>query len=115
MSVATFAFGDPEPEKVQLLIHADVGKDYSDEQAVSIGYTITDQSGQVVIGWTADARLTPRTSGTPSALQFEMGASLAPGDYTLKLVVADGRPDGQRRTSGARGARRTPASSGSAS
>ena len=29
-------------------------------------------------------------NGVPSALQFSGGASLPPGDYTLKLAVAEG-------------------------
>ena len=35
-------------------------------------------------------RLLPVMNGVPSPLQFTAGASLAPGDYTLKLAVAEG-------------------------
>ena len=38
----------------------------------------------------ADMRLLPVMSGMPSPLQYTAGASLPPGDYTLKLAVAEG-------------------------
>ena len=37
-----------------------------------------------------DARLAPLVRSVPSALEYTGGASLAPGDYTLKLAAADG-------------------------
>ena len=47
-------------------------------------------SGRTVDSQTATARLPPVMNGVPSALQFSGGASLAPGDYMLKLAVAEG-------------------------
>ena len=38
----------------------------------------------------ADMRLLPVMNGVPSPLQYTTGASLPPGDYTLKLAVAEG-------------------------
>ena len=35
-------------------------------------------------------RLLPVVTGVPSPLQFSGGASLPPGDYTLKVAVAEG-------------------------
>ena len=35
-------------------------------------------------------RLLPVMNGVPSPLQYTAGASLPPGDYTLKLAVAEG-------------------------
>jgi len=90
LRVATFALQGPEPGKVQMLIHADIGNDYSASKAVSIGYAIFDQNGQVVDSQRSDGRLAPVLNGVPSALQFSAGASLTPGDYTLKLVAAEG-------------------------
>ena len=115
---------------MQLLIHADVGTDYPASKVVSLGYVITDQNGRMVDSKAADMRLLPVMSGVPSPLQYTAGASLPPGDYTLKLAVgrrrarrhgrahhsrdaaerrrahaqrADGRrPDRRRRTADAR-------------
>jgi VWFA-related protein len=90
LRVATFALQGPERSKVQLLIHADIGTDYAASKRLSIGYVITDAKGQVVESQAADMRLAPAMAGVPSSLEYVAGASLAPGDYTLKLAVADG-------------------------
>ena len=89
LRVATFALQGPEPSKVQLLIHADVGLSYSAPAVVSIGYVIANAAGTIVDSQTASARLPPIMNGVPSPLQFTGGASLPPGDYTLKLSVAE--------------------------
>jgi hypothetical protein len=90
LRVASFALQGPELDKVQLLIHADVGTDYAASKVVSMGYAISDANGRVIDGKSADMRLLPVMSGVPSALQFTAGASLPPGDYTLKLAAAEG-------------------------
>ncbi len=90
LRVASFALQGPERDKVQLLIHADVGTDYPASKVVSIAYVISDGTGRIVDNQTADMRLLPVMSGVPSALQYTGGASLPPGDYTLKLAVAEG-------------------------
>lgn len=90
LRVASFALQGPEPGKIQLLIHADIGTDYSAARAVTVGLTIADASGKSVDTRTVDVRLPPVMNGVPSALQFVTGASLPPGDYTLKLAAAEG-------------------------
>jgi len=90
LRVASFALQGPERDKVQLLIHADVGTDYSASKTVSVGYVITDRDGRLVDNRAADMRLLPVMTGVPSALQYTAGASLAPGDYTLKLAAVEG-------------------------
>jgi VWFA-related protein len=88
--VASFALQGPERDKVQLLLHADVGTDYPASKVVSVGYVITDRTGRMVDNKSADMRLLPVMNGVPSPLQYTTGASLAPGDYTMKLAVAEG-------------------------
>lgn len=90
LRVATYSLQGPEADKVQILIHADVGSDYSASRVVSLGYLITDESGRLVDSQMANTRLQPIMNGVPSALQFAGGASLPPGEYTLKLAVAEG-------------------------
>jgi VWFA-related protein len=90
MRVATFSLQGPETGKVQLLIHADVGADYSSPRAVALGYVITDGQGRIVENRAADARLLPVMNGVPSPLQFAGGASLPPGEYHLKMAIAEG-------------------------
>ncbi len=88
--VATYSLQGPETGRVQLLIHADVGTDYASPRVVALGYVITDPAGRVVDSQAANAWLPPVMSGVPSALQFSGGASLPPGEYLLKLAVAEG-------------------------
>jgi VWFA-related protein len=89
LRVATFSLLGPESGKVQMLIHADVGTDYSASKLVALAYTISDPEGRIVETQAATARLTPVMTGVPSSLQFTGGASLPPGDYILKLAVAE--------------------------
>jgi VWFA-related protein len=90
LRVATYSLQGPEVKKVQLLIHADVGSDYSSPRFVSLGYVLTDADGRIVEGQNANPRLAPIMNGVPSPLQLSVGASLPPGDYTLKLAVVEG-------------------------
>src|SRR5262249_55879711 len=90
LRVASFALQGPEQARVQLLIHADVGTDYPASKVVSVGYVIIDKDGRMVDNRAADMRLLPVMTGVPSALQYTAGASLVPGEYTLKLAAVEG-------------------------
>jgi VWFA-related protein len=90
LRVASFALQGPERDRVQILIHADIGTEYSSSKVVSAAYVIADQNGRMIENRAFDARLLPIMNGVPSALQYKAGASLPPGDYTLKLAVAEG-------------------------
>ncbi|HUR36146.1 MAG TPA: VWA domain-containing protein [Vicinamibacterales bacterium] len=90
LRVATFSLQGPEPGKVQLLIHADIGSDYAAPRNATVGYAITDRDGRMVDSQIGEARLPPVMNGVPSALQFTGGASVPPGEYTLKLAVNEG-------------------------
>ena len=85
-----FSLQGPEQGKVQLLIHADIGTDYAAPKNATVGYAITDSEGRMVDSQIGEARLPPVMTGVPSALQFTGGASLPPGEYTLKLAVNEG-------------------------
>jgi VWFA-related protein len=88
--VASFALQGPERDRIQILIHADIGTDYAASRVTSLAYTITDKAGAVLENKGFDARLLPVMNGVPSPLQYKTGASLPPGDYTLKLAVVEG-------------------------
>src|SRR5207247_7738800 len=57
LRVASFALQGPERNRVQLLIHADIGGDYPASKVVSIGYIITDRDGRMVDSKSADMGL----------------------------------------------------------
>ena len=90
LRVASFALQGPERDRVQLLIHADVGSDYTASKVASVAYVITDATGHMVENRAFDMRLLPVVAGVPSPLQYTAGASLPPGDYALKLAVVEG-------------------------
>jgi VWFA-related protein len=90
LRVATFALQGPEAAKVQVLLHVDIGTDYTASKAIAVGYVITDKDGRQVDTRSEAARAIPRVTGVPSALEFTAGASLAPGEYSLKMAVAEG-------------------------
>ena len=90
LRVASFALQGPERGRIQLLIHADIGTEYSAARPVAIGYMLFDPAGRLVDSQSVDARVGPVLNGVPSPLQYTAGASVAPGEYTLKLAVAEG-------------------------
>ena len=51
---------------------------------------ITDATGRIVESLGGDTRLTPILNGVPSELQYNVGSSVPPGDYTLRLAMAEG-------------------------
>jgi VWFA-related protein len=90
LRVGAFAVRGPEQSKIQLLIRADVGDDYTTPRPAVIGYVILDRTGKVVESRTVVASLAPAMNGVPGALQFSGGASLDAGDYMIKVAVAEG-------------------------
>ena len=88
--VASFALQGPERDKIQILIHADIGSDYAASKVTTLAYSIIDEAGRVIENKAFDARLLPVMNGVPSPLQYKTGASLVPGEYRLKLAVVEG-------------------------
>ena len=88
--VATFSMRDPKDSRIQVVIHADVGMDYTSAKSAAIGYVVTDSKGSVVVNQTATGRLPPAVSGSPSPLVFSGSVSLEPGEYKLKFAVTEG-------------------------
>jgi VWFA-related protein len=90
LRVASFALQGPEANRVQILIHSDIGTDYASSKVVTGAYVISDASGKMIDNKAFDARVLPVMNGVPSPLQFKIGASVPPGEYSLKLAVAEG-------------------------
>ncbi len=87
---AAFSFRGLEPSKIRLLIHAEIGTGYTAPQRLPIAYYVFDKNGKSIDGQVTDARLAPEANGVPSSLVFTGGASVDPGDYVVKIAVADG-------------------------
>jgi len=88
--VATFSLQGAERGKVRLLVHADIGGEYRGARSATVGYAIVDATGRTVESKVATADLTPAIAGVPGALEFLAAASVAPGNYRLKLVAIEG-------------------------
>jgi len=57
---------------------------------VSVAYVSTDRDARIMETLGDEMRLFPVLNGVPSGLEFSGGASLPPGEYTLKVAVAEG-------------------------
>ena len=85
-----FTFRGLEAGKVRLLVHADIGSGYTAPQRLAVGYYVVDKNGRNLDGQVSEVRLAPTVPGAPSPVAFTGGASVDPGDYTVKIAVADG-------------------------
>ena len=89
LRVTTLSRRDPGKADVQLLIHAEIGNGYTALKTVTVGYLITDAQGRVVKQMAGVSPLHPLSEAAPSPLQLTTSVTIAPGEYTLKLAVAD--------------------------
>src|SRR5260370_39941605 len=87
LRVAAFSLQGPERDKVQLLIHAEIGTDYPSPRVVSAGYVIADRNGKQIDTKARAARPAPAPIGLPPALQYPAGPTLPPGDSPLHLSL----------------------------
>src|SRR5262249_199034 len=90
MIVTTESFRDSDPAKLQVVIRAEVGRSYSSSTPVTVAYIFEDSKGKAVVNQLGDGKLSPRGGIPGSPLTFTANASVAPGDYTLKLAIVEG-------------------------
>jgi hypothetical protein len=90
LRVTSFNFQGNDPSTVQLLIHADIGRDYTAPESVAVAYAILNSAGTAVATESIMSRLGPRLGPIASPLPFSAGVGVAPGDYVLKIAVSDG-------------------------
>ena len=88
--VTSLAMRGPGGNDVQLMIHAEVGADYTEQKSVVLGFVIAGSGDKVVQRRAGNSTLRPSIPGEASALQMTTSVNLPPGDYTMKLAVADG-------------------------
>jgi VWFA-related protein len=87
---AAFAFRGLDSGKIRLLIHADIGSNYTSPQRLAVGYYVVDRDGKTLDGQVSEVRLEPAAGGIPSSVVFTGGASVDPGEYTVRIAAADG-------------------------
>jgi VWFA-related protein len=98
LRVISFNFQGSDSSRIQLLIHAQIGQTYTAPQSVAVAYMITDATGRVLESQAVTQQMAPAGAGVPSPLAFSAGAALPPGDYSLKLVAAEGDKVGSVET-----------------
>ena len=102
-AVASFSLQGPERDKVQLLIHTDIGTDYPTPKVVSVGYVISDPTGKQIETKAFDVRASPVMNGVPSRAADNAGASLPPGDLQPEAGGRRRRSSRQHRARDSRG------------
>jgi VWFA-related protein len=90
LRAATFSLQGTEPGMVQLLIRTDLGDRFSGPQNALVAFRLTDGEGRVAATQAFTGNLTPSVDGLPSPLAYAVGASIAPGEYTLKVAALVG-------------------------
>jgi VWFA-related protein len=90
LRIATMASPDDDRSKVKLLIRAQVGTDYRAAKRIELGLIVIDGDGRIVDTRGGAVPLLPLRSDAASPLQYSGSVSVPPGEYTLKLAVADG-------------------------
>ena len=86
--VATWSLAATEPGKVKLLIGAEIGGE-AEPQGLSVGYVLLDAKGKVAASASQPLRGDARPVTGP--LPYSASATVAPGSYTLRVAVRDGR------------------------
>jgi VWFA-related protein len=85
-----FALRGPDSSKLQLLIRVDIGSSYNGPVRLAVAHAVFDRNGRAIDGQVTDSRFSPAAAGVPSPIEFVAGASVGPGDYTVKLAAVDG-------------------------
>jgi VWFA-related protein len=85
-----FALRGADPSQLQLLIHVEIGSTYTGPVRLAVAHAVFDRDGRAIDGQVTDSRLGPAANGVPSPIEFVAGASVGPGDYTVKLAAVDG-------------------------
>ena len=97
LRLATYAYRDAAgSQKVLLMIATEIAADRNEAADLSIGYSLLDREGTVVVSGTERATATPVDTPNGPVLEKTWGLLVDPGSYTLRLAVVD---EGGRRGS----------------
>ncbi len=87
LRVTTWSLPGSEPGKLKLLIGAEIDRS-AETTGLGVGYVLLDAQGKVAASASQEMRALAQTSGP---VPYAASASVAPGPYTLRLAVRDGR------------------------
>ena len=83
------ALRGPDRSKLQVLVHADIEAARAESRVISVAHVILDEQQRAVEGQISDLRIGPE-AGAGAALPYTRAATVAPGNYTVRIAVVDG-------------------------
>ena len=97
LRLATYAYRDAAgSQQVQLMIATEIAGDRNEATDLSLGYSLLDSEGAVVLSEIRRATVTPVDTPNGPVLENAWGLLVDPGSYMLRLAVVD---EGGRRGS----------------
>jgi VWFA-related protein len=86
----TFAHLDPDSDKVQLVVAAQVGEVGAQPGTYTVGFIVVDdRTNQVAASFLDKLTLSPGSGSPNEALRFVGGVVVDPGTYSLRFAVID--------------------------
>ncbi|MEZ5285617.1 MAG: VWA domain-containing protein [Vicinamibacterales bacterium] len=89
IQVATFNTTDPGDPRVRVIISAAIGAPATEPAEWPLGVLVLDSHDKAAAGHVARMILAPATPRAPSPRLLQTTVLLEPGEYTLRLAVAD--------------------------
>ena len=83
------ALRGPDRSKIQVLVHADIEAARGESRVISVAHVILDEQQRAAEGQISDLRIGPE-AGAGAALPYTRAATVAPGNYTIRIAVVDG-------------------------
>ncbi len=89
LRVATYNLRAPQPDKVRVLLAADIGRAEPAALTASLGYSVLSPQGKPLASAFQSATAELMDKSTPGAAHTTVAIDLPPGKYRLKLAVVD--------------------------
>jgi VWFA-related protein len=87
--VATYSVTSPEPNRVRVVIAAEIGDPASNAAEWPVGVMVFNSDDKVFVDSTRYMTLEPVTNRAPSPRMLTMTMVLAPGEYSLRVAAMD--------------------------
>ncbi len=87
--LTTHTLRDSASGQMQVILTANIGRGVIGPADVRVGYSVADQSGQVLGAASDTARLEPVGTGPEAAWSYVSSLALRPGSYVIRVAAAD--------------------------
>ena len=89
MRVTNFTYQDPDSDKVQIFLAAEVGQAGAPAAEYTVGFVVIDDQGRVVVGGDEKRKLMPIDGRENVPLGYAARLLVEPGKYSLRLAAVD--------------------------